>query len=774
MSIGSSIPRKESWEKVTGTAKYNDDYIEPGLLHAKMVISPHTHAVIKSIDGTQALAAPGVRAVVTGKDYPVLTGSLLCDQPPIAVDKVRYCGEPVALVVAESEFEAAAAAHLVKVEYEVLPSVTSPTQALQPGAPLVHDKVESYKQQVGDLYPEPGTNIVTRTKIRKGDMRDGWAKCDCVVEGSFTLPQTDHLAMETRNARVKIMPSGQVMVYTSSQSPFSVRKLLSRTFGLEEGLVAVRVPFVGGGYGGKAPVQLELLAYMASKAVDGKMVRIANTREEDIMTSPVKLGLEATLRLGAMADGLFQAAEMVYHMDTGAYCDIGPRMSKSIAVDCSGPYYIPHIQCDALCIYTNHTYATSYRGFGHIAASFCIERMIEKLADKTGIDPMEIRVKNALRPGQLTPTQVVVTDSNTGCLPACLEKLKKSIRWDEGPFVEQGNNKVRAKGIGCFYKTSDSPTDAVSGAVITFNDDGSLNLNIGAVEIGPGMKTTAAQVLAEAMRMDVGRIHVNMQTDTQVSPEHWKTVASMTTFMVGRAVIRAAEDLIRQLLSLAATAMRCPPEDLTVGEEKVYLKDDPNIYISTRDLVHGFKYANGITVEGQIIGRGTYVMRHLTLLDRESGKGKPGPYWTLGAQAVEVEYDKTDCTYRLLWAATAIDAGRVINPRTAGGLIMGGMCMGLGVGSREVFHCNSEGGINNTSLRTYKLMHYGEQPRYIVDFIETPNVSGPYGARGLAEHGIIGMPAALVNALSRAAGVEIDQLPATSELIWRLKGDALP
>jgi len=774
MSIGMSVPRKESWEKVTGTAKYNDDFIEPGLMHAKMVISPHAHALIKGIDSTQAMAVEGVKAVITGKDYPILTGALMEDRPILAIEKVRYCGEPVALVVAEGEMEAALAANLVHVEYDVLPSVTSPTQALLPGAPLVHERLDSYKKQVDDLYPEAGTNIVTTVKIRKGNTQEGWDKSTCVIDGCFTMPQTDHMAMETRSARCKILPSGQVIVFTSSQAPFSVRKLIARAFNLEEGLVEVQVPFVGAGYGGKATVQLEFLAYIASKAVDGRMVRIANTREEDIMTSPSKLGLEATVRLGLSADGAFQAAEMIYHMDTGAYCDIGPRLAKSIAVDCTGPYYIPCIQCDAQCIYTNHTYATSYRGFGHIAASFCMERMIAKAAAQMGMDEMEIRKKNALRPGQLTATQVVTTDSNTGNLTACLEKIKTAVNWNEGPLVELDHNKVRAKGIATFYKTSDSPTDAVSGSFITFNTDASLNLNVGAVEIGPGMKTAAAQILAEAMQMDINRIHVNMETDTQVSPMHWKTVASMTTYMLGRAVLRAAEDLKRQILSLAATAMKCPPEDLDMAQEKVYLKDDPNIYIAVKDLVHGYKYPNGTTVEGQIVGRGTFVMRHLTFMDKETGKGKPGPYWTLGAQAVEVEYDKTDCTYRLLHAATAVDAGRVINPRSVQSLIMGGMCMGLGVGTREVFHNNSEGGVNNTSLRTYKLIHYGEQPRYTVEFVETPNVSGPYGARGIAEHGIIGMPAALANALSRASGVEIDQLPATSELIWHLKGGVTP
>jgi CO/xanthine dehydrogenase Mo-binding subunit len=228
----------------------------------------------------------------------------------------------------------------------------------------------------------------------------------------------------------------------------------------------------------------------------------------------------------------------------------------------------------------------------------------------------------------------------------------------------------------------------------------------------------------------------------------------MTTYMAGRAVLRAAEDLIKQLRSLAAVAMRCPPEDLIVENEKVYLKQDPNIFISFKDLVHGYKYPNGNAVEGQILGRGSFIMSHISDLDKDTGKGKPGPAWTVGAQAVEVEFDTKEFTYRLIKAATVIDAGKILNPKTARGLITGGMCMGLGLSTREAFYFDSKGKVLNTSLRTYKVMHIGEEPEYIVDFIETPQIDAPFGARGIAEHGIIGIPAALANALSSAAQVD--------------------
>ena len=767
--IGVDIQRKEAWDKVTGKAKYTDDYSVTGVLYAKMLTSPYAHAIIKSIETSEAMKISGIKAILTGKDCAVLCGVVLEDRPPLAVDKVRYFGEPVVLVVADSERGAAEAVNKIKVKYSPLPVVSSPTEAIKRNTPLVHENVEKYKKAVNDVYPEADTNIADRIRIRKGDMVKGWNESEIVMEASFLLPKSDHIAMETRTARAEIHPDGQVIITTSSQAPFSVKKTISRYFNLEEGKVTVKTPLVGGGFGGKAPINLEILAYLASKAVNGQVVKIANTREEDIVSSPCRLGLEAKIKLGATKEGYIKAAEMTYLVDTGAYTDIGPRLAKAIAVGCTGPYHIENVWCDSLCVYTNHPYSTSFRGFGHASYTFCIERALDKLALALKIDSLELRVKNAIIPGNTTPTQVKATSSNTGNLSSCLDRLKDSINWNEGARIDLGNGIVRAKGIGCFWKTSDSPTNSISGVFLTFNSDGSINLNSGVVEYGPGMKTTLAQILAERLKMDINRIHVKLEVDTQVCPEHWKTVASMTTFMAGRATLRAAEDLIRQIKGLAAVVLRCPPEDLEVYQEKVSLKKDNTIYVEFKDLVHGYKYPDGESIEGQILGRGSYIMNNLTALNRDTGAGSAGPAWAVGAQAVEVELDTKDFTYRLIKAATVIDAGRVLNPKTARGLVTGGMCMGLGLGSREAFSYDSEGEVLNTSLRTYKVIHIGEEPKYIVDFIETPQIDAPYGARGIAEHGIIGMPAALANALSTAAQIDLDQLPVTPETIWNLK-----
>jgi CO/xanthine dehydrogenase Mo-binding subunit len=770
--IGISTPRKEAPGKVTGAVKYNYDFTSPDLLHAWLVTSLYAHAYLKSVDISEALKSPGVQAVVTGDDFPALTGVVIEDRPPLARGKVRYFGEPIAVVVANSEYEARQAADLVKVEYDPLPVVNSLGDALKPGAPLVHEALETYRHVGENTYPEPGSNVSHRQKIRKGDLQKGWAESETVIEIAVKLPQSDHAALETRSARAQITPDGTVLIHSPSQSPFMVQTLISRNFHVAVGKIIVNTPLVGGAYGGKTTVQLELIAYLASKAVGGRMVMLANTREQDMSSSAVQIGLEARVKLGATKAGRLKAVAMTFLIDCGAYTDSGPLMTKAIASYCTGPYNIENVWCDALCVYTNHPYATAFRGFGNTAYTFAMERALEKMAYALGMDPLELRLGNVLVPGATSPTQVALTPSNLGDLRQCLAKLKELIHWEEGPRVVLENHRVRAKGLSCFWKSSSSPTDAISGAILILNEDGTINLNCGVVECGQGTKTALAQILAEKMRMRPEQIQVVMEVNTQISPVHWKTVASKSAYMAGRAVLEAAEDVLRQLRHIAAIAMRCPPADLEVAEGKVFLRDDPNVFMEFKDIVHGYKYPEGNAVGGQIIGRGSFIMRHLTPLDQETGKGKPGPGWTVGAQAVEVEFDAEDDTYRILKAATVVDAGRVINPQGARGQITGAMSMGLGYASREYLSYSDSGIMQNPQFRTYKMLRYGEVQDYAVEFIETPQRDAPYGLRGLGEHGILGMPAALANALSTAAEVEMNELPLLPERIWKAKGGA--
>ncbi|MEH7383698.1 xanthine dehydrogenase family protein molybdopterin-binding subunit [Bacillus sp. JJ1533] len=770
--IGKSVIRKEANDKVTGRAKYTADERSVNTLHVSMKTSPYGHAKIVSIDETAAKKIPGVKGIIVGRsDFP-LTGEEIRDRPPIAVERVRYYGEPVALVVAERPEIAKKAAELIDIKYELLPVVNNPSEALKEDSPIIHPNLGNY-EIIGTAYPIPNSNIANTTKIRKGNMDLGWKQSEVIVEGTYRFSPSSHAAMETRSATAEIKPDGYVYITTSSQAPFMVKKLLSIYFNIEVGKIIVETPFVGGGYGGKAPVQWEILAYLASRAVGGRRVQLTYTREEDLTTAPCHVGLEAKVRIGCTKEGIIKAAEMLYLFDGGAYSDKAIDVSRAGGVDCTGPYHIENVWCNSLCIYTNHPYGSPFRGFGHSEVLFAFERTMDKLSRKLGIDPLELRKKNAILPGHTTPTQVVLNRSNVGNLPECIDRLKELMNWSQGQIEEVNERKIRVKGVACSWKTSTIDTDASSGAILTFNPDGSINLMSGVVEIGTGTKTVLAQILAERLKVSVDKIHVRMKIDTQTTPEHWKTVASRGTFMGGRAVLEAAEDVIRQIKDIAACVLRTSTEDLEVANGKVFLRDDPKVSLDFKEVVYGYKFPNGNTIGGQIIGRGKYVLRRMTKLDPHTGAGQPGPEWTVVAHAVEVEYDKRDFTYKLINAASVVDIGAVLNHKAALGQVMGAMSMGLAYAGRETFVFDHLGRVTNLQLRTYRPIHYGENPNYLVDFVTTPEVDAPYGARGVGEHGLLGMPAALANSLTLAAGVELDELPVTPELIWRCKGEVI-
>ncbi|MBS4224299.1 xanthine dehydrogenase family protein molybdopterin-binding subunit [Lederbergia citrea] len=765
--IGKSVIRKEAADKVTGVAKYTNDFQETGTLHAKMLISPFAHANITSIDFSEAWKISGVKAILGDERFP-LVGEVIKDRSPIAYKRVRYHGEPIAVVVAETPFIAIKAVAAIKVSYELLPVVNSPREAFSKDSPLVHEHIESY-EKIDRVYPIPNTNVANLTKIRKGNIETGFTESDVIVESNLSFNISDHAAMETRCAIVEIRPDGFIYITTSSQAPFAVKKLMNWYFGIEPGKVIVKTPLVGGAFGGKAAVQLEIIAFLASKAVGGKRVKLLNSREEDMITSPVHIGLDAKLKIGSTKDGIIKAAELLYLFDGGAYSDKSVNISRAGAVDCTGPYRIENIWCDSYCMYTNHSYASAYRGFSHSEVLFAFERTMDMLAEKLQMDPLELRYKNAILPGDTTPTQVLLTSSKVGNLPKCLDRLKELMNWEEGQRIKIADGKIRAKGISAIWKTSTFDTDATSGVILTFNPDGSINLMSGVVEIGTGTKTVLAQILAERMKMDINKVHVKMLVDTQTTPEHWKTVGSRGTFMAGKAVLQAADEAIQKLKDLASCILRIPTEDLEIGQEKVYSVDNPKINIEIKDLAYGYKFPNGNTIGGQIITSGNHTSTRLQYFNPETGEGNPGPEWTVGAQGIEVEIDTRDYTYRITKAFSVIDIGRVLNEKAARGQVMGAMSMGIAFGGRETFVFDSYGRVLNPQLRTYRPLRYGEQPEYIIEFVETPHLSAPYGARGVGEHGLIGMPAALGNCLSTALGVQLNHLPLIPELLWRTK-----
>lgn len=765
--IGQSHHRKEAWDKVTGQALYTDDLPTQGTLCARIVTSPYGHARIRRMDVTDALALQGVHAVLTGADCQGLGGTLIKDHPVLARDVVRYAGEPVAMVVARDASIADQALSRIVAEYEPLPCVFRASDALAENAPILHEGLGSYAVTVDDVIPMPGTNISAHYPVRKGDMNEGWAQSEIIIERHFDLPPTAHMAMEIRTGRATIKRDGTVDIVSSTQAPFEVVKQNGALFDVPSGNIRSTAPFLGGAYGGKVSVVTEALAQLASIHVNGQPVRVLLTREQDMISLPCRMGLEATIKIGATKDGRIMAMELYCLLDHGAYSDIGPYMAKVAAADCTGPYRVAHVCCDVFAVYTNHTFATSYRGFAHESMTLCVERSMDALADELCMDPLVLRRINAIAPLDDSPTQVTCTSSNLGDMKACIEGIQTLAQWNPTPLRIDANH-VRAQGMACFWKASTPPTDAVSGALITCNADGTLNLHTGVVEMGSGSKSMLCEMLAERMGMSVEQIHVVMDVDTRVAPKHYKSVASLSSYIAGRAVMRAADDVLAQLREIGAQALHCFPEDIDIREGKVIMRSDPSVYIPFADIVYGYKAEDGTSIGNPVIGRGGSMFRGLSSLNPTTGAGKPGPAWTVGAQVVEVDLDLRDGSYRIVRASTVMDVGCAANPDMMRQLVRGGMSMGLSMASREAFHYNSDGKPMATSLRSYKVMHIGEEPEYRIAFVETPQMDSPYGVRSISEHGIIGMPAALANALTRACGYEVNALPATPERIYDL------
>jgi len=770
--IGKSLRRSDAEEKVGGRTRFTDDHPRPGVLHAAILSSPHARARILGIDTVAARASPAVRGVFTGADWTELIGLYLGDKPPLARGEVRYHGEGVAAVVADDEASALRALRLITVDYEVMPPVRSPREALAPGAPVLHPGLASYRR-IPAILPEPGTNVANRTRIRKGDAEAAFRSAPVTVEGFFSFPPGDHVMMECRAVEAEIRPDGRLLLRTSTQSPFGVRTLMSKAFGIPEGMIEVIAGPVGGGFGGKAGIQLEPLAYLLSRAVGGRPVRLVNTREADLLTSPGRPGLEARVALASDSDGTLRAADIEFLFDSGGYADYAVNVSRAGGYACTGPYRIPNVTADSLCVYTNHPFATAYRGFGHIEMSFAVERAMDLLAEKLGMDPAELRLRNAIKAGDTVPTGAVL-DRSTGDLGACIRAVQKRFRWDEGLRTEtvgaDGRTRIRAKGISCFWKAPAIPTFTDAGAVLHFLEDGSVSLVTGVVEIGQGTFTGLSQIVAEALGMDPSRVRVVSDVDTDRAPHDWTTAASRSLFMAGRAALDAVADAVAQIKRIASGPLRCPEEDLEVSGGRVFLRDEHETGLPLERVVLGYVYPDGNAVGGPVIGRGKYIARHLTGIDPETGAGRPGLEWTLGAEGVEAEVDAQTGEYRIITAACCMDVGRVINPALARGQVVGAMVMGIGFATCEAFSFDSSERVQNGNLRDFKILRFGEEPECFADFIETPQGDGPFGARGLGEQGIIGMPNAVASALSRAALVRFDSLPITAERVWEAFG----
>lgn len=769
--VGEGVARLDGIEKVTGQALYVHDIKLQGMLYAKIKTSPYAHALIKSIDVSKAKALPGVKAVLTGKDAYQKLGIYMIDRPILAWHKVRYFGEAVAAVAAIDIETAEKAIELIEVVYEELPVVQDVEEALKPESPLVHEDIASNKWMENVFSPVIGTNIANLFKIRKGNLEKGFEEADLIVENIFTQPQVLHVPMETHNVIAKWSVGNKIKVWSSAQAPFAIRDLMSVALEIPKQDIEVIVPFVGGGFGGKAGIHLEPLVVLLSKAANGNPVKLCPTREEETSTLPCRQGLVAKMKTGVKRDGKIVAEKIEYLWDAGAYADYGVNIGRASGYSAAGPYEIDNIYVDSYTIYTNHIFGTAYRGFGHAEFFWAVERQRELIAKALNMDPFEFRMKNLLKPGSKTITGEIITE-NTGDVRECLRVIKDSIGFgveksEEEKANERKTGKYKGRGIAVLHKAPAMPSWSASSALIQMNEDGSVKFNVGGIDFGQGTYTVLAQIIAQRLHIPLEKIHVVNETNTDTAPYDWQTVASRMTVLAGNAIIEACDDLVEQIYEIGAIVLHAAKHELAIGDEYVYVKQHPESTLPYNKIAIGYTYPNGNSIGGPLIGRGKSIAQGLTFLNQETGEGRPALDWTFGAHGIELEVDKNTGDIEILKIASAFDVGHVMNKMLLEGQVVGGIIQGLGTALCEGMIYDNKGRLLTRNFVDYKIPTMQDLPEKIeLHFVETPQLDGPYGARGCAEHPMISITSVIGNAISDATGVEITELPFTANKVY--------
>jgi CO/xanthine dehydrogenase Mo-binding subunit len=762
--IGQSVPRTEVVDKVTGCAVFVDDIqFGPNLLHSRLVRSPYPHALIKKVNTKKAKELPGVRAVVTGKDLTARMGLYLIDRPIFAADRVRYYGEPVAGVVAVSEDIAVQAAKLIEIDYEVLPAIYDPVEATQPDAPLLHPDLGEYTV-ANFIFPEPGTNISEHFKIRKGDVESVWGQCAAISEGTFRLPPIEHVPIETHTSIALSEKSGQVTLWASSQSPFAMRDMIAQGLGIPHNKLRVIAPLVGGGFGGKAGVTMEACAVVMAQAVEGRPVKLRLTREEEFVGTSVRQSLVSTIKVGCDKDGILLAMELTYYFGGGAYNDYGVNIARAAGYSCTGPYDVPNVKADSLCVYTNHPVGSAMRGFGMPEIHWGLEQIMDRLAEEVKLDPAEFRRINCVRTDDEIVSGMKMTPID---LEACIDKVAKAINWGEKE-KPTGPNKKRGKGIAIMWKAPAMPPNPGSAAVVRFNEDASISVEVGGQEIGQGAFTVAAQIAADVLGIPYNSVTVSSPLDTKYSPYEWQTVASRLTWSMGNAVKAAAEDARKQILETVAAHWDEKPEDLTIKDGLVISFKSEREQTLDKMVVYGLPNENFEGWKGgPVVGRGHFMPTYVTNLDPETGQGtRAVVHYTVGAQAVDLEVDLKTGQLEILNIASVYDVGRAINPDLIMTQIEGGAVHGMS-SAYEALKFNDAGEVLNPSFVDYRIATMADIPGKIHgDYVETPIEDGPWGARGVGEHVMVQTAPAIANALYDAVGIRFSDLPLSADKIY--------
>jgi len=740
---GKRLKRIDGIGKVTGKHVYASDFALPGMLFGKVLRSSEAHARIVRLDVSKAAALAGVRCVLTAKDIPQIRfGTAIKDRTMLAEGEVRFRGEAIAAVAATSLEVAEAAVRAIEIEYEPLPAVFDPEQALQPGAPLVHAGWSDY--QALPVFDRDG-NISGRSSMGSGDTAAGFAQSHRIYEHRFTTQHVHPGYTEPRTAIASWDGNGDVSVWSNTQLPFDMKNMLAEVLDLPANKVRVIVPGIGGGFGGKLRVGVEhFAAWLARKSK--RPVKVMTTSEEELTDAYPRQPTVVTLKTGVSRDGLLLAREGKVILDCGAFANSGPATAAIALQVLAGPYRSPNLAFEGIAVYTNKGSTGSFRAPAGPMANFAVESQIDLIADDLGIDPLELRLRNVYREGDRGPAGETLTSIS---IEECLRKAAAAIGW-----TQRKPGAGRGKGIACSWWLT---TGGSSGVYVKINPDGTVTVVSGAVELGSGAMTGAAQILAEELGVDLTDINAT-DVDTHVSPYDYGAQGSRTAFSVGNACIAAAKDLRRQIGELVAPLWNVAPDSVRL-EGKGVVSGNKRMSLAE---VAGLSQRTG----GGLISHGTAI-QPMPVFDPNRVKNHPLPAWTshsFHAHAVDLSVDDVTGEVSINRYVVAQDVGFAINPTYIEGQIEGGVAQGIGQAlSEEIVY--DGGRVLNANLTDYKMPTMMDMPRVECILIEKPSVNGPYGAKGVGEPPCIQPPAAIANAIAVATGIRVQALPITAEKI---------
>ena len=745
-TVGHKHLRPEAVEKVTGDAIYTDDLKFDGMLYAKAKRAMIPHGFLKKLDVSKAKALPGVVSVLTAADVPAEKnhGLVIFDWPVMVGvgERVRYVGDALAIVAAESLEIADQALALIETEFDLQPVITNPVMARQDGVPQIHEK----------------GNLLKHIKVRKGDMDQGFAEADIVLEHTFHTPATDHAFIEPECSIVVPLPDGRMEIYVGSQIPYQDRTQVARVMGWSEERVRIVGQLMGGGFGGKEDVMGQIHTAMLAN-VTQRPVKLLFDRRESLLVHPKRHATQIRVKIGAKKNGRLVAAETELYGDTGAYASLGEKVMTRATTHSAGPYDIPHVRADCYAMYTNNPPAGAFRGFGVTQSAFAVESMMDKLAEELNLDPVELRRMNALHVGSITNTGQELKES-VG-LVECIDRVDAEMRKHNShpftPRVDSANpNLVRAWGFASAYKNTGLGGGApdISGADVELYEDGTFQVRSSAAELGQGLVTVMRLVVSEELAVAPEKVRV-LVMDTDLTPNGGPTTASRQTFVTGNASRYAAKTLRDQITASMAEKFDVRPEQIRFEDGIVHVNG------------HSLSYAD---VYKEMKGMGQQPrVRYEYEAPKTQPLGTGGDMhfaFSFGVQAAEVEVNKLTGEVKVLKVISANDVGFAVNPLGLQGQVEGGVMMGLGNCLTEEFIVEN-GNVVTDQLARYRVPGIMLTPEITAIIVEHPIASGPYGAKGVGEISSIPTTPAITNAIYNAVKVRFDKLPVDQEVIAR-------